>query len=92
MCQCRLGTILPVSLGNNRASFTWEQFCQTQLGAVVSDRADVTWKKSCQFNLETMVPVSLGNNCASVLWEQSCKSHQAIILPVSLGNKLSSVT
>ena len=32
LCQCQLGTIVPVSLGNNCATLTWEQLCQSQLG------------------------------------------------------------
>ena len=34
LCQSHLGTIVPVSLGNNFASFSWDQLCQCLSGAV----------------------------------------------------------
>ena len=78
--QCDLGTIVPVTLGNNRFSLTWK------------NRASLTWEQLCQSNFGTIVPVSLGNNCVSLTWEQSCQSHLGTMEPVSLGKNCTSLT
>ena len=62
-CQCHLGTTVPVLLGDNRASVTWEQVCQC------------TWELSChcvqvtlvQFfpsDTDTIVPKLGGHDCS----------------------------
>ena len=87
LCQCLLGTILLVPLGNNRASFTQEKLCQCHLGSSVllslgnnhavsfwNNCASITWEQLCLSHLETIVPVALANNHASLAWEQLCQS------------------
>ena len=92
-CQCHLGAVLPVSFGNNRASFTWEQLCESHLRTIVpvsfgNNRACVDWEQSCQSHLGTFVLISLRNTrawevCASFTWEQSYQFHFWTNLPVS---------
>ena len=65
-----------MSLGNNRASVTWEQW------------ASATWEQLFQCHLGTIVPVSFGNNRGSLTWEQSLQCHLGATVPVSLGNNL----
>ena len=72
LCQCHLGTIVPVSFRNNRASFTWEISCQPHLGTVVPSR------------LGTTVSVSLGNDFINVTQEQLRGCHLGTIVPVPL--------
>ena len=72
-CQCHVGTIVPVSLGNNSTSFTWEQSCKSYLGTIVpashgNNCASVTWEQSCQSHLKTIVPALLGNNRIRFTW------------------------
>ena len=99
--QSYLPTIVPVSHGNNwlicsvfqlspgknRASSTWEQFCQCHRGKFVTVSlgnycASLTWEQSYQCPLRTTVPTSLGNNRNSLNWEQSCHCHLGRIMPV----------
>ena len=80
-----------VSLGNNFASLTWEQLCQSHLGTIVpvslkNNCVSLTWEQLCQSHLGTIAPVPLENNCASFSWKQLCQSHLGTIVPVSLGN------
>ena len=86
LCQCHLGTIVPVSLGNNRA---------VSLG---NNCASLTWERLYQCHFGTIAGVSLENNCASVIrinsvsltWELSWQCSLGTTVPVSLGNNLAS--
>ena len=76
-----------MSLGNNRASITYDQSCQCHLETIVpvslmTNRASVTWEQSCQY-LSPIAPVSLGNNRTSVTYDQSRQCHLGTIMPVS---------
>ena len=69
--QNHFRTLVPVSLGNNLVSLTWEQSCQFHLGAIVpvllcNNWGSVAWQQTCQSHLATIVPVSLGSNRASL--------------------------
>ena len=95
--QIYLGTMVPVSLGNNRASVTWEQLCRSHLWAIVpvslgNNCASLTWEQLCQYHLGTIVPVSLRNNHPSVTWEHSCQSHSREFSQVRLTQLLPSET
>ena len=75
---------MPVSLGNNCVSLTWEQLCQSHLKTIVSvslgnNCVSLTWEQLRQSHLKTIVPVSHGNNCASLTWGQLCQSHLGTI-------------
>ena len=54
-----------VSLGNNRASFTWEQSCQFNF-SLGSNYGGVTSNQWCHSPLGTIVPAPLEKNCAIV--------------------------
>ena len=99
--QSHSETILPVSLGDNHASVTWEQSCQCHLGAIEEfhlgtivlvslgdDRASFTWEQSCQCHLGIIVVMSLGYNCASFIWEESSQFNLEITfrLKKEMGN------
>ena len=95
LCQHHLGTIITVSLENNRTILTWKQSSQSHLGAIelpslVNNRASLTWEQLRQCHLGTTVPVSLSKNHTRLTQEQS--SHLGPIVPVSLGNNRVRVT
>ena len=79
MPQPQVGTIVPVSIGNNNPSVNWKESCQCHLGTIVlfslgnncanltrDNHTNVTWEQSCHSHLGTIVPVLLGNNCVSL--------------------------
>ena len=95
LSQCHLGTNVPFSLENNRASHTWEQSWQPHLGTIVlvsfgNNFATVTSEQFHQLYLRTNVPVtlgaivavSLGNNRGNFTWVQLCQFYLEAILPV----------
>ena len=84
--QNSLGNNRAASLGNNRATLTWEQSCQCHLGISVSvslgsNCASFNWEQLSHCHFRTIATVSLEKNCASVTrlnsasftWEQSCQ-------------------
>ena len=84
-CQSYFGTIVTVTLGNNRASATWKQSCQCVVGTIVpvslgNHCASVTWEPLCQCHLGTIMPVSLVKNCASFTWNNLASSIWKLIL------------
>ena len=85
---------MPVSLGNNRASFTWGNLFQSDFGTIVPSsfekyRASLIWKQSCQSHLGITVPVLQGNDFTSVTSEQWRGCHLGTIVPTSLGSIVS---
>ena len=86
--KIHLGTIVPVSLGNNRTSATWEQLSQCHLGTIVP----VSLGNNHAIFLGTIMLVSPGNNHASLTWGQSFQSYLGTIVPVSFENNCASVT
>ena len=88
--QIHLGIIVPVSLGNKRASLTRKQLCQCHLRTIVpvsleNNCASLTWEQLYQCHLRTIVPMSLRDNFTTLTLEQSHQSHLGITITMSLG-------
>ena len=60
---------LSVSLGNNRASFTWEHLFQSHYGKIVPVSLEkyFNWKQLYQCYFGAIAGVSLGKNCTSII-------------------------
>ena len=82
--------MVPVSLGNNRASVTWERLFQSHLGTILplslgNNCASATWEQLYQSHLGIIIPVSLGNNLASLTRENCSQVRLTQLLPSETG-------
>ena len=78
--KTHLEAIVPVSLGNNRASVTWRQSCHCHLGTSVPVYLG-TILPLCPSDIGTIFPKWYWHDCSQVGWARLLLSETSTIVP-----------